>query len=157
MRAPSRARTRDRPLQEPKALPCQTTDNAGFLLELQRKLGDGGWGEGVIERAGGDGDGLGLGRHYLFLVEGVVGVDVGMGEGGGYGGFDAGVVNDDFGFAGIADGGIHHGQDDLFVVKRGGAFQAPERGGLAVAVVGDGWGAELGANSLPSLVIGVHS
>ena len=90
-----------------------------MLVELYGQLGYGTWGEGVVEGSGGDGERLSLGRHNFLLIEGVMSVDIGMAEGGGCGGLDPGVADDDFGFAGIANGRIHHGQDDFFVVERG--------------------------------------
>jgi len=70
----------------------------------------------------GEFDGPELRRNNFFLIEGVMGVDVGMSKDGGYGGFYAGVADGDFCFAGIADGGIYYGQDNLLFVERGGAF-----------------------------------
>ena len=93
-----------------------------MLIEFEGQLGDGGWREDVGQGAGGDVGRFGLGRYYLFLVEGIVRVYVGVGEDGGEGGFYARVADDDFGFARIADGGIYDGQDNVFVVQRGGTF-----------------------------------
>jgi len=75
----------------------------------------------------------------VFLSEGIVGVDVAIAEHGGGGGLDGGAADSDFGLAGLAHVGIYNRKDQVFVAQGGGAFQAPERRGLAVAIIVDIW------------------
>ena len=54
--------------------------------ETDGKGGDGGWWKDVVDGGGADGDGGWLGADSVAMVEGVVGVNVGMSKDGGGGG-----------------------------------------------------------------------
>src|ERR1700737_2958959 len=128
------------------ALRAGKDDTLSGLRQIQNELGYGGWGEGVDEASLWGVDVFGLRGDDASLVEGVVGVNVGVREHGGGGGFDLRAVDDELGFSRFADGRIHDGQDESFVVERGGTVEGPKRCGLAVAIVVNVWRAEHRAN-----------
>jgi len=71
-----------------------------------------------------------LGRHSILVIEGVVGVDVGVGKSGREAGFYARATGYNFRFARIADGGIDYRKNDVFVVERGGTFRPQNDAGF---------------------------
>ena len=63
---------------------------------------------------------------------------------------------EDFGVTGLSNVRVDGGKGECFALERGGTFESPEGGGIAVAVVVDFRRGELSAQGCASLVGGVH-
>src|SRR5260370_11714606 len=126
------------------------------LSQFENKLGYRRWREVIYESPAGRVDVFCLRRDDIFLIEGVVGVNVGMGKHRGASRLDFGGMEDELCFSRFADRRIHYGQDEIFVVERSGTVQRPKCCGLAVAIVVNAGRVEYGAHGFATLMGGVH-
>ena len=98
-----------------------------------------------------------LWSHFVFLIESIVGVKIGIGQHGHRRRLYRSASNRDFRLADFVHAWVHQGEYQILAVQRCGTLQSPKRRWLAIARVLDVWGGDDGAHRLPSLVSAVHS